>query len=42
MVDKLRDPETRDNAYMYLSEYGRLDTYAMVLIIKELKNLINF
>lgn len=41
MVEKLNNIQTCSDAQEHLSEYGRLDTYAMVLIVNKLKKLTN-
>jgi hypothetical protein len=39
MHQQLSDPHLKGNAYQNLLEYGRLDTYGMVLILQQLRNL---
>lgn len=39
MHQQLSDPDLKDNAYQSLLEYGRLDTYGMVLILKQIRFL---
>ncbi|RAP24094.1 hypothetical protein DID73_01625 [Candidatus Marinamargulisbacteria bacterium SCGC AG-343-K17] len=40
MYQKLSDDNDKDDAYQFLFEYGRLDTYAMVMILKRLMFLL--